>query len=994
MKKVLLFFIYAVLALAPLSAAPTPDDDSNHTISYEGETISGAGDITGGHGSETANNNRVIIQSSTIEGSSSPLFNTHIIGGWAVNNQANGNTVEITDSTVNRNITGGQATFGTQANHNTVSITGSKVNEGAPLQEVTTLSRYQVEHRLDDQGQDEYVLSSMASQTVKTAGDLTPEFSAFTTYGGVVAHGEAAYNTITVTDSNGPIGNNLIAGYSPYLAETTLHHNSVNVVRSQVQGLIVGAASLGAAYDTTVKTPLLNNNNSVLLQSSQVNDVIGAYGGFSTNGNSIVLLNSSADNLYGVSFGQNIFYSGDQPTAIENTAYNNSVALYNHSVVNGDIYGAQSHSVQARGNRVTISGGSEAKGSIFGANVFNALVQEDDNTISWNPVQTAAENNIVTISGSTAGSATAEIAGAQNLSGWAYQNAVEISDSSVTAETLAGGWAEHEKQTLTDSGEHLFSIGYQANQNSVTSQGSQLDANVYGGRVSFVDDVNPSGTADLTPASASGNFVHLDETSVTGNIYGGSAEGEISSANNNFVWLTHAQVAGDVYGGQAIGTQSSSLRNEVILQDTSVSGDIYASSAAQSGNNTVTLAGKTYVGGTIYGGNGGNSQLTLLNFQSTNPLQLNGFDRPYLISGANTSVTFAQTVDRAEVYVQGIEDVNGHVMIRTPDDTSLFTLHSVDSGVYTYTLSPENQTDGWTNWVLSGGFSAPRGESYAQTAMAALALANAGDSLLTDAVAQAASSAQETGTFLQSGYENAEHQTGSGLRLHATTVLGGLYAKKDALLGGFYARYSYGDYTTFPVHSQSDATSWAGGLFGAWQAAERLQLSADMRVGWQKTGYGGSYETRADFDYEGVFTSLQTAARYTLHPDLAAQARLRWTHLTGDSLTDNLGEQIYLAGSDSLLGTLGLTWTARALAFGQFTPQVGAELLHEFNGQGKAVIESHRLDGLSLRGTTGRFTAGLTYENVPHTLYAALSAFAEDGQTEGWGVRLDGRLRF
>ena len=120
MKKVLLFFIYAVLALAPLSAAPSSSDDSNHTVSYEGETISTAGNITGGHGSETANNNLVIIQSSTIEGSSSPLFNTHIIGGWAVNNQANGNTVEITDSTVNRNITGGQATFGTQANHNTV----------------------------------------------------------------------------------------------------------------------------------------------------------------------------------------------------------------------------------------------------------------------------------------------------------------------------------------------------------------------------------------------------------------------------------------------------------------------------------------------------------------------------------------------------------------------------------------------------------------------------------------------------------------------------------------------------------------------------------------------------------------------------------------------------------------------------------------------------------------------------------------------------------
>ena len=991
-KQYMLLFAFLLLALS--AGAATPDTDNNNTLTFEGETVSGSTEIMAGYGQNDANNNTVIINNSTIEDNNSPLHNSQVVGGWGVKNAANNNRIEITDSTVNRNIVAGQSSYGNQANNNVVTITNSQINEGVPLDEVPTLSEYQVEHRYDDQGKDIYVISSFVGDTVQVSGDLTPEFSKYTVYGGMVANGEARGNQIIVKDSKGTIGNNLVAGYSPYLAETHLHDNSVQVINSKVSGLIVGATSLGANWESSITDPLTNNNNSVLLQSSQVNDAIGAYGGIHTDGNQIVLVNSSANNLYGVSFGQNIFYSNTNPVYIENTAQNNSVRLYNGSTASGNIYGAQSHSVQSRGNWVELAGGSQAQGSVYGAHMTNTRVQVSDQEIAWNTVQTAAENNSVIFRSSTATNSTAEIAGAKNLSGAANSNTVQLNDSTLAAATVAGGWAQHERQTLTTEGQQAFSIGYQANTNTVSSVLSSINADVYGGLVSFKEDINPDGEADTTQSTAWANLVHLDSSSVTGNVYGGAAQGDYTSASYNRVWLTDTQVTGDVYGGKADGTHSYAGWNQLILNNASVSGDVYASAAAQGGNNTVTLSGKTDISGTIYGGSSGNNQLTLLHFQSANPLDLNGFDRPYLISGADTSVTFAQDVQEANVYVQGINDVKDHVMIRTPDQNSSFILHSVDSGVYTYNLTPQDGSDGWTNWILTGGFSAERAKTYAQTAMAALALTNAGDGLLTDAIAQAQQNEKETGTFLQTGYENAKHETGSSIRLHATTALAGLYLKTGDWLTGFYGRYAYGDYNTSPIHSGSYATSWAGGVFGAWNGTENLRLLADARVGWQNASYGDNYLTSASFDYESVFTSVQTGAQYAFCPSLLADMRLRWSHLQGDTITDNLGERIYLSGSDSLLGAVGLSLRPESLAFGYFTPLAKAEVLHEFNGNARSEIEGHRIDTLSLRGTTGRATLGLNYNNPLRGLSAALSGFLEGGQMEGWGVTLQGALRF
>ena len=734
-------------------------DPETKILLIDAQTVSGATEVEGADNQQGADGYQVIITNSTVQDNLSPLHNSQVLGGGTVYGTANDNKIEITDSTVNRNIVAGQSTFGTQANNNVVTINNSKLNEGAPLSELTTLSNYQVEHRYDDQGQEVYTLASMAGDTVQTAGELTPEFAQYTVYGGTVANGEASGNQIIVTNSNGTIGNNLIGGYSPYLAETHLHDNSVQVTNSQVSGLIVGATSLGMNWENSITDPLINNNNSILISGSQINDAIGAYGGLSTNGNSIVLNDSVADNLYGVSFGQNIFYMGGQPATIENTAYNNSVRLYNNSIALGNIYGAQSHSVQAKGNVVELLTGSKAQGSVYGVHMSNALVQENDTTVSWNTVQTAAENNRVILNGAEAGTATAEIAGAKNLSGWANNNLVQITDSTATASTLAGGWAQHERQTLTASGTQNFpsgqqdlSIGYQANTNTVSAAGSTIQANVYGGLVSRQEETNPNGTPDTTLSTAWANLVHLDTSSVTGNVYGGAAMGDYTSAKYNRLWLTNTQVTGSVYGGFAQGANAAAAWNQVILNNTSVSGDVYASSAAQQeGNNTVTLAGQTDISGTVYGG-GTNNQLTLLNFQSALPLHLNGFDRPYIISGADTSVIFAQDVAQGNVYVQGIQDVNSHIMIRTPDENSSFTLHATDSGVYTYSLTPTALEDGWTGWLLSGGFSMNRAKSYARTSLAALALANAGDGLLENALNSAAQSEQETGTFLQTGY--------------------------------------------------------------------------------------------------------------------------------------------------------------------------------------------------------------------------------------------------
>ena len=917
------------------------------------------------------------------------------MGGKTTTGAANENSVEVSDaSTVNRNIYGGYGN--TQANHNTVLITGSKVNQGASLHEEATLSAYQAERELVA-GEEGYVSHSVSVDSAQVAGNLTPEESLYSVYGGVVHNGEAAYNRIIVRNSkedgnNRPIGNNLIGAYGPYLSDTYLHDNTVEVINSQVSGLIVGGAGMGFTWEDKVRQPLRNDNNSVILTDSEVNDVIGAYGGINTNGNSIRLSGSSADNLYGVSFGQNIFYSSGNDV-IDNTANNNVVVLENNSSVSGNIYGAQSHSVQASGNQINITD-SNAYGNIYGVHMSNTLVQQDANTTGWNTTSATAQGNSILLQNAEAGNSSAEIAGAMNFSGAANNNAVQIAASTVTASTLAGGWAEHERQTLTAEGQQEFAIGFQADGNGVTAHNSTLTADTYGGLVTREDAVNPDTAEDNTLSSASSNYVELYTSAVTGSVYGGAARGNYTQANGNRVWLSDTNVSGSVYGGLAEGTDSVSSNNEVILHNTAVGGDVYGSSAAQGSGNTVTLSGKTTVSGTVYGGAGTDNQLTLLDFQSSEALKLANFDRPYLIVGADTSVTFAQDVKEAHVVIQGIEDVDGHVLARTPDANSSFILHSEDSGVYTYSLTPQAEASGLTAWLLSGGFSQQRAHGYAQTGLIALALANAGDGLLDGVINQAAQSGQETGTFLKTGYEHLKHDTGSGFTLRATTALAGLYGQHDALTGGLYARYAYGSYTAYPVRADSYAASWAGGAFGAWDATENLRLLADARVGWQTTSYGGSSETGATFDYEGAFTSMQAGAVYALDGQLTAGAKLRWTHVQGDSMRDNLGESIYISGSDSLLGTLGLTYTPQGLSLGYFTPLAKAELLHEFNGRGVSRVEGHRLDALSLRGTSARGTLGLAYHNAARGVSAMLSAFAQGGQADGWGAKLNAALRF
>ena len=139
---------------------------------------------------------------------------------------------------------------------------------------------------------------------------------------------------------------------------------------------------------------------------------------------------------------------------------------------------------------------------------------------------------------------------------------------------------------------------------------------------------------------------------------------------------------------------------------------------------------------------------------------------------------------------------------------------------------------------------------------------------------------------------------------------------------------------------------------------------------------------------------MLAGALYTLGGSWTAGAKLRWTHIRGDSMTDNLGESVYITGSDSLLGTLGLSYAAQNLAFGHFMPLARAELLHEFNGRGVSRVEGRRLNALSLRGTSGRLTLGLTYTDETKGLSAALAGFAQGGQEDGWGLKFNGSLRF
>ena len=166
MRKQYLLLCAFLLLNTPGFALSLQADPETKILLIDAQTVSGATEVEGADNQQGADGYQVIINNSTVQDNLSPLHNSQVLGGGTVYGTANDNKIEITDSTVNRNIVAGQSTFGTQANNNVVTINNSKLNEGAPLSELTTLSNYQVEHRYDDQGQEVYTLASMAGDTV------------------------------------------------------------------------------------------------------------------------------------------------------------------------------------------------------------------------------------------------------------------------------------------------------------------------------------------------------------------------------------------------------------------------------------------------------------------------------------------------------------------------------------------------------------------------------------------------------------------------------------------------------------------------------------------------------------------------------------------------------------------------------------------------------------------------------------------------------------
>lgn len=524
--------------------------------------------------------------------------NVEIRGGHSYKGKAEGNIVNITASKVDTVLGGSSRNGIADKNKVVIKSNGQKASEV----------------RVVHGGRTWFSNRGANGNEVQVVGS-----HAFWIYGGESQGGSVSGNKVTLSSDgkNKSLARGVFGGKSRNGTKADVNGNEVSIIGSDVEeshevdsGVFGGRAEFGSANQNKVsissdgknrsiinsnvygadstgtnifgQTPSQANKNEVKIIGSVVNgDVFGANSVFGSTNENTVSIASDGTNRSKV---KNVY--GGKSGA--NAATKNAVKVTN-SDVNGDIYGGYSEDADAKGNSITIEE-TNVEGSVYGGYSKNG--DASDNTLNFNSGKVKdflyggySENKNVsgnTINIKGGNLVKTGIYGGRALSGDASDNAVNISGGDM-AERIFGARASKKAQ-----------------KNSVTIEGGNFVQGDYG-ETSIFGARGDEQAANNSVTIKGGNF------NLPTDINGGYSNG--GKANDNKVDISGGifEKKASVYGGYSVsgggaGNNKVSISGGTFKEGASICGG-FSNLGGDATGNEVTISGGAFQGESkIYGG--------------------------------------------------------------------------------------------------------------------------------------------------------------------------------------------------------------------------------------------------------------------------------------------------------------------------------------------------------------------------------------------------------
>lgn len=1019
-------FVCVVFCYSQAMAALSPNwniGDSESQVRQLTGDYSGTSSVIGGASTVgNATNNTLVINGFTVstEDNVKDAYNNGtdvLIGGAVYDRTASNNKVVInTGSTIQgRTVIGGAALLDSvdhrlstgTASNNMVSITGSNIIESSEI--------------------------PPAGSGIRTGG---------TVVGGYANYGNGTANANTVILDGTNVDNDVYGGYVntvlvpdvDYDSETgdlkvelnyQANYNTVRIENgSAVSGDVIGSYGAESVTGTTV---IVDNST-----------VANVYGG----SNSLVLwqgegevVSKATDNTVKIQNGSTV-NNACAITGVSTEAVGNKLIVDNSTVSSGELRaaamglflrGEEKTPINANISANAVELSNMAAGSLLeiGAGLNMAGTSNENTTTLKNLAgltvyRPGASFGVLDIGALD----TQKLFGLKNLTATAV---VSTNNFKSGRGFIYGGTAlDYTSQTnnpLSGASEapdeaKVANGGNQANGNSVYIADSTVEANVIGGFAGQIKEVNYATWSGDSSSGYTETYVHKDGNNIVTDTYqctgigsgctqtGSDSQKEEGfkdqefSANNNTVILENTNFNGVVYGGYVIGADLnvgnvSTSNNRVILRGNTTldaNAKLYGGNAFLGATTNKLVFDHVSAGGGAYSSFSKSEQFqnfdpvwevqadldTRINFDFNNVQALVSVDAT-TAEGTAAIIKTKTTADLSGV------DQNGISVDLLESNISL--AHG-RKGIYSYTITPEVDTAPNTvKWVLNVARDHNNVEVYGQLPLVGLALATEGTDMLRDSLSEAWQSDMSSNAFFSGGAHHTRYHTGSGIDLNSGLMQAGFWKKMtDSLLGGFFVKYSVGNYKTYPIKATGDANAFGGGLMTSMQYSETGRFEASVEVGQLDMEFK-SDELISTMKSDGIYYGATAGVVENILPTWELFANLKYLRKNGDSITDNLGQSVRYEALQSIALHAGTEVSFPDAKWKGLTPSVGVSAIYEFDGESKVNVLGSSNNEASMKGLSGRGQLGLTYASEDPFLpvVSKLMVFGQAGIRSGFG---------
>ncbi len=876
--------------------------------------------------------------------------------------------------------------------------------------------------------------------------------------GNVVNVSNSKLNLLSFTagTTTGIAGGNVFGGMSHY-ATSYVNNNTVTIDASTIEGSVFGAY----IYDHITLEDLKENpgivnthadGNAVVVKAGSTIEgtLAGAAGASSSIGNTVVVDDSTVNDVYGVAPGRGVADNGVSVVHVDN----NAVTIKN-STVNGTVAAVFTDSINASGNSLTLDQSKlTATPQLYAVNMMLGI------DVDGKPVAATVGNNTFNLLNMT-GSTFTELGASLSLAGTANGNTFTATKSDITLNNATGLFF-HDNLNVANLEAHELLVdmpadkgiifggagmtytsqtgdveggtppektvainGTNSDNNTIILSEGTIDANVMGGFAAYIKEVNYTTTQkddqDRVTSVVAVNKVGLvtttttttttydkdtgAATTTTGDPVTNTADkiDAVYSASNNTIVLDNVTYDGKLYGGYVYGAE---------LKDKNMKTE----------NNTVILRNKVELAPTaeIYGGsNSSNPETNKLKFDRTigtfgSKSQFQNF-ADYWDINANFDTDIDFNFNEVDAYVsldpsamkEGTQTIvsalttndltnvqEGERLVNLTDNNVQLTQNRL--GVYSYDLSAVKAGTNGVDWILTSRKDKQNTEMYGQLPLVGLALISEGPEMLNQTMNDVWNSDTDQNTFVNGGYHHTRYETGSGFDLDSGIMQAGAWKKlTNDWVVGLFGKYASGSYETYPIKVDGEASAFGGGLMTSWRYSDTGRVEARAEVGYMDMEFN-SAELVSTFKSRGLYYGASAGFVENPFADLNLFANLQWINKTKDDASDNLGQTVEYDAMQSKTLRFGLDYTFNSINLGGLVPALGASGIYEMDGESSVTVAGMKNSNASLKGMSGRGQLSLVYHNQDTFLpmHTVLTVYGQAGKREGFGGEVNISFEF